>query len=514
MEEKVNTALISVSDKAGLLEFAKELDKLGIKIISTGGTAEFLRKGKIAVTDVAEVTKYPSLLDGRLKTLHPLIHGGILGIRSNRKHRKEMAKYKIRPIDLVVVNLYPFEATINKPKVSLEEAIENIDIGGPTMVRAAAKNYRDVAVVVNPERYRDIIAELHKHKGKITLPMKEALAVEAFRHTAYYDSVINGYLTYRLAPNIFPVEKSIALRKVQELRYGENPHQKAAFYKEMPEAGGIPAVKKLWGKELSFNNIIDLDAAWAIGSYFAEPCASIIKHTNPCGVALGENISEAYNKAYNADTVSAFGGIVGLNRTCDLETAKQIGETFIECVIAPAFEKKALEFLKQKKNIRLMVLKKSGVTTYYDYKRVRGGVLVQEGDVKELSIPDVKVVTKQAPDVDEMEDLFFAWGVAKFVKSNAIVIAKDKVTLGVGAGQMNRVDSTRIALRQAKEKAQGAVLASDGFFPFADSVKEAAAAGIKAIIQPGGSMRDKEVIEEADRQKVAMAFTGMRHFRH
>ncbi|MFH0887435.1 MAG: bifunctional phosphoribosylaminoimidazolecarboxamide formyltransferase/IMP cyclohydrolase [bacterium] len=525
MEENVTSALISVSDKTGLLHFAKELRKFNIKLISSGGTAEYLRKGGVEVTDVAEITKYPSMMDGRLKTLHPLVHGGILAIRSNKKHRQDMEKYGIEPIDMVVVNLYPFESTIANPKVSIEEAIENIDIGGPTMVRAAAKNYRDVAVVVNPANYSMILDELRKTKGKISLPVKERLAVEAFRHTSYYDSVIHGFLNSKFTRDIYPEEKAIAFRKVSELRYGENPHQPASFYKEMPEDPyGIHKAGKLWGKELSFNNYIDLDAAWSIVSYFADPAAVVIKHTNPCGAALADNISEAYKKAFNADPVSAYGGIVGLNRECDDRAANQIGETFIECVIAPSYSNKALDILKEKKNLRIMqfdvpragVSKKTFLGSLHplDMKRVRGGLLMQELDLAELAVPEVKVVTKREPTVDEMEDLFFAWGVAKFVKSNAIVIAKDKVTLGIGAGQMNRVGSTKIAIEGAGDKARGAVLASDGFFPFADSIKAAAEAGVAAFIQPGGSVRDQEVIDEADRHNVAMVITGMRHFRH
>jgi len=507
-------ALISVSDKTGIVDFARELATLGYEIVSTGGTAKTLKENGVDVTYISKVTGFPEILDGRVKTLHPKVHGGILA-RRTQKHLQELEQNGIIPIDVVAVNLYPFKETVSRPNVTLDEAVENIDIGGPAMIRAAAKNYRYVIVVVDPARYGEIIAVLKG--GKVSEEYRFKLALEAFLHTAEYDRYIADYFAKLAGREKFGRTFSIFGERIQNLRYGENPHQKAAFYRdETAGPGTVAGAKQHQGKELSFNNIIDVEAALSAVREFEEPAAVVIKHTNPCGVAVGRKLREAYERALNADPVSAFGGIVGLNREVDADTASKLTEIFLEAVIAPAFKPEALEILASKPNLRVLECgwwgKDAGVG--YDIKKVSGGFLVQEQD-SELALPgDWKTVTSRKPTEEEIGDMLFAWKVVKHVKSNAIVVAKDGVTLGVGAGQMNRVGSAKIALEQAGEKAAGAVLASDAFFPFRDTVDQAAGAGIKAIIQPGGSVRDEESIKAADEHGLAMVFTGMRHFKH
>lgn len=512
-------ALISVSDKVGLAPFAKELRKLGFEIVSSGGTAKFLRKSGLRVTEVEKITKYPHMLGGRVKTLHPLIHGGILADRADKEHAKDIKRFKLHPFDLVVCNLYPFEEVISKKSFTHEEAIENIDIGGPSMVRGAAKNHKNVAIVVDPEDYKKILEEL-RAGGEISLSTREGLALKAFKHTAQYDALIVRYLSSRLnAEEAFPHEIDILLEKTEELRYGENPHQKAALYRERGAGGegGLIEAKQLHGKELSFNNIVDMEAAWNTANYFADPTVAIIKHTNPCGVAKAANLCEAYQKALACDPVSAFGGIIAANRRIDEATAKEIAKLFVEVVIAPAYTPKALDILKAKQNLRIMEMGEKSINRPFrgmDYKRISGGMLVQEPDVAQLGINEVKVMTRREPCMAEMEDLFFAWGVAKQVKSNAIVLVKDGQTVGVGAGQMSRIDSAEIAVKKAGEKVKGAVLASDAFFPFPDVVELAAKHGVTAIIQPGGSKKDQDSIDKANAAGMAMVFTGRRHFKH
>jgi len=515
---KIKTALISVSDKTGLVPFAKGLKSMGVEIISTGGTAKELKKAKIKTTDISEVTGFPEMLDGRVKTLHPKIHGGLLAVRSNKKHMKTLKEHGINPIDMVVVNLYPFENTVANPKVKLDEAIENIDIGGPSMIRSAAKNYESVAVVTDPAKYPEILAEMKKLKGMLSQKTKEALAREVFRLTSRYDGAIFNYLSKVTEPElVFPRSMNISLEKVQDLRYGENPHQRGAFYREIGlKDPGIAAMKQLHGKELSYNNIYDIDSAWSIVNYFAQPTVAIIKHTNPCGVGQADKIAHAYRKAYASDPVSAYGSVIAANRMVDEDMAVAMGELFVEAVIAPSFDKKALRLLMQKKNLRIIEISKpfSIRDPGLDYKRVRGGFLIQDMDNAELTISDIKVVSKKQPTVAELEDLFFAWGIVKYVKSNAIVVAKGKETLGIGAGQMSRVDSVEIALKKAGTLAKGAVLASDAFFPFRDNIDLAAKAGISAIMETGGSIRDEEVIVSANEHNISLIFTGRRHFRH
>lgn len=513
---KIKRTLISVSNKKGIVEFAKELNKMGVEIISTGGTARALKEAKIPVIDIDKVTGFPEMLDGRVKTLHPKVHGALLALRGNKKHMEQIKKHKITPIDMVVVNLYPFAETIAKKGVTLEEAIENIDIGGPSMIRSASKNFASVVVVVDPADYKKIIAEMKKEKGTLLEKTKFELAQKAFGHTADYDTTIYNYLAGKEAA--FKEELTLKFKKMADLRYGENPHQKAAFYIEKGSpAETVARVKKLHGKELSFNNYLDLNAAWSLVSEFSPPSAVIVKHTNPCGTASAEDISTAYKTAFKCDPVSAFGSIVALNRNVDGKTAREINKIFVEVVIAPSFSREALKILTQKKDIRLLETgsrKMKAAGQLKDYKRVSGGLLVQDLDVKKEEIKDYKVVTKRAPTKKEWEDLLFAWAVVKHVKSNAIVIAKNKKTLGVGAGQMSRVDSTEIALKKAGKGSQGAVLASDAFFPFRDAVDLAGKSGIKAIIEPGGSVRDEDAIAAANQYIMAMVFTGARHFKH
>ncbi|WP_406676861.1 bifunctional phosphoribosylaminoimidazolecarboxamide formyltransferase/IMP cyclohydrolase [Moorella sp. ACPs] len=509
-------ALLSVSDKTGLVDLARGLVELGWELISTGGTARTLTAAGLPVTEVAAVTGFPEILDGRVKTLHPKIHGGILA-RPTPEHLEQLREQGIQPIDLVVVNLYPFRETIARPGVTPEEAIENIDIGGPAMVRAAAKNHERVAVVVDPASYSEVLAEL-REKGNLSPATRRRLAAAAFAHTAAYDAAIAAYLQRLIRKEeIFPVHFVLSGEKVQDLRYGENPHQQAAFYR-LPAVppGSLAGARQLQGKELSYNNLMDLDAAWNLASDFKEPVAAIIKHTNPCGVARGTTPAQAYHLAYAADPVSAFGGIVALNRTVDAATAREMTEIFLEAVIAPDFTPEALEILKSKPNLRLLAAGSVAACRVQEYqvRPVSGGFLVQEPDYHLLDPEHLKVVTARKPEAGEMEDLLFAWQVVKHVKSNAIVVVKDGVTLGIGAGQMNRVGAARIALEQAGARAKGAVLASDAFFPFGDTVALAAEAGITAIIQPGGSVRDEESVKAADAARIAMVFTGIRHFRH
>lgn len=511
----IKRALISVSDKTGVVEFAQQLHNYGVEIISTGGTMKVLKEAGIPVRYVSEVTGFPEIMDGRVKTLNPYIHGGILAVRDNSAHVEAMEKHHIPAIDMVVVNLYPFRETIKRPGVSLADAVENIDIGGPAMIRAASKNFQYVTVVVNPVRYDDILAQLAK-EGDISPAYRMALAKEAFHHTAEYDACIATYLAGQLGEGDFPETMHLVYEKIQPLRYGENPQQQAAFYREKNAAGvGVANARQLHGKELSFNNIVDVESAYSIVAEFDKPAAAIIKHTNPCGTGVGVDLADAYAKAYQADPVSAFGGIIGLNRDVDVVTAVQISKLFAEAVIAPGYTKDALELLTKKQNLRLLVADKMQLNCkQIDIKAVSGGMLVQDRDVVTEAHQEMKVVTKNQPSSEEWEQLILAWKVVKHVKSNAIVIANDNQTLGVGAGQMNRVGAAAIALEQAGDKAKGAVLASDAFLPFRDTVDTAAKAGIKVIIQPGGSMRDQESIEAADEHGIAMVFTGIRHFKH
>ncbi|MBP2630110.1 MAG: Bifunctional purine biosynthesis protein purH [Firmicutes bacterium] len=511
---KIKRALISVSDKTGVVEFAQKLHAAGVDIISTGGTMKTLRAAGIPVTYVSDVTGFPEIMDGRVKTLNPYIHGGILAIRDNAEHVAAMKEHNITGIDMVVVNLYPFRQTIANPDVKQEDAIENIDIGGPAMIRAAAKNFNYVAVVVNPERYDEIATELASPEG-ISDKLRMSLAKEAFCHTAEYDACINQYLAKQLGEGEFPNQAHIVLEKVQDLRYGENPHQSAAFYREVNTNTGVANAKQLHGKELSFNNIVDIEAAYNIVAEFEEPAVAIIKHTNPCGTGIGQSISEAYTKAYEADPVSAFGGIVALNRTVDKKTAEQMSKLFIEVVIAPAFDEDAFAILSAKKNIRLLTLPVPNLEEKrMDTKKVSGGMLLQNADTMDTKTSAMKVATKRQPTEEEWKQMIFAWKVVKHVKSNAIVIAGNDQTYGVGAGQMNRVGSAAIALEQAGEKSKGAVLSSDAYLPFRDTVDTAAKAGITAIIQPGGSIRDQESIDAANEHGITMVFTDMRHFKH
>ena len=519
---RIKTALISVSDKSKIEDFARGLRELGVEIISTGGTAALLRAAGVTVKDVSELTGFPEMLDGRVKTLHPFVHAGLLARRSDAGHRKALQEHGISPIDLVVVNLYPFERTIASPGVSFEQVIENIDIGGPTMLRSAAKNFADVTVLVDPGDYEWVLSRLRAGQGALTPEERFTLARKVFQHTADYDAVIADYLsgvclredTFSPPRDKFTASLHLSLSKVQDLRYGENPHQKAAFYRCKGEAG-LPQMEQLHGKELSFNNILDIEAAFRIARDFEDPVAVVIKHTNPCGVAVGASLAEAYINARETDPVSAFGSVLGFNRPLDSETAVEIISTFVEAVIAPDFDQEALKVLRTKQNLRLLRLQappERGGS--WDIKRVAGGVLIQEWDSKALDWSDCRVLSKREPSESEWRALRFAWRVVKHVKSNAIVYANERQTLGIGAGQMSRVDSSRLAVSKARSSLRGSVLASDAFFPFRDGVDAAAEAGASAIIQPGGSVRDKEVIQAADEHGMAMVFTGMRHFKH
>ncbi len=518
----VRRALISVSDKTGIVEFARDLRDFDVEILSTGGTAALLRREGLPVRDVSDFTGFPEMLDGRVKTLHPKVHGGLLGIRENPEHHAQMEKHGIQPIDLVVVNLYPFEATVARPDCTLEEAIENIDIGGPTMLRSAAKNNRDVTVIVDPVDYSKVLAEMKENDGAVSRETNFRLAVKVYQHTAGYDGAISNWLGRRLDEESadFPPALSLQYRRADTMRYGENPHQKAAFFVERDlQESCIATARQLQGKKLSYNNIADTDAALECVKQFGEaPACVIVKHANPCGVAFGSTLREAYERAFSTDPESAFGGIVAFNRELDAETARLIVDRqFVEVIIAPEISPEAAEAVSSKKNVRLLVCGAwpESPRPRWDFKRVHGGILVQEADLD--LIAETRVVTKRQPTAKEMEDLLFTWRVAKFVKSNAIVYGKDGMTTGVGAGQMSRVNSARIASIKAEHAGLpvlGAVMASDAFFPFRDGIDNAAAAGISAVIQPGGSIRDDEVIAAADEQGMAMVFTGMRHFRH
>jgi phosphoribosylaminoimidazolecarboxamide formyltransferase/IMP cyclohydrolase len=512
---KLRHALLSVSDKTGLVDLARALRRHGVAVLSTGGTAKLLREAGIAVTEVADYTGYPEMLDGRVKTLHPKIHAGLLARRESSEHMAALNEAGIEPIDLVVVNLYPFSATVARPDCSLDEAIENIDVGGPSMLRAAAKNYRGVAVLTDPADYAPLLAELDSNAGVVAESTRFALAKKAFAHTAAYDTAISRYLA---AGEEFPPRLALDFERVQVLRYGENPHQRAAFYRDAaPSSAGLANFRQLQGRELSYNNLADADAAWDCVSSFDAPACVIVKHANPCGVALGENALAAYQKALATDPVSAFGGIIALNVTLDEAAARAIGEIFVEVLIAPEFHPEALAALAAKPNVRVLQVPLGAPSGGFDLKKIGGGLLVQTSDRRVVLDAELRVASKRAPAPAERADLLFAWRVAKFVKSNAIVFAGGARTLGIGAGQMSRVDSTRIAVMKAANAGlslAGAVVASDAFFPFRDGVDVLAEAGAKAIIQPGGSMRDQEVIEAADAHGIAILVTGVRHFRH
>lgn len=506
-------ALISVSDKANITAFAKGLNELDVEVISTGGTLKALQEAGIPAVAIDEVTGFPEIMDGRVKTLHPKVHGGLLGKRSNPNHMKEMEENEIHPIDIVVVNLYPFKETLQKSGVSKEEIIENIDIGGPTMLRSAAKNFEDVLVIVDPEDYAIVLEALKE--DKVTPELRQRLAAKVFRHTANYDAMIAGYFAGETGEE-FPETYTVTYEKIQDLRYGENPHQAAAFYRAPLTTGvSLAGANQLHGKELSYNNIQDANAALEIVGEYTEPSAVAVKHMNPCGIGLAANLSEAFQLAYDADPISIFGGIVALNREVDAATANILKEIFLEIVVAPGFTQEALDILTVKKNIRLLEVdmeKNKEVT--HKLTSVSGGVLIQHQDTGLVTADDLQVATKRQPTEQELADLLFAWKAVKHVKSNAIVLAKDNQTVGIGAGQMNRVGSAKIAIEQAGEKAQGAVLASDAFFPMPDTVENAIQAGVTAIIQPGGSKRDQDSIDVCDQHGIAMVYTGMRHFKH
>jgi phosphoribosylaminoimidazolecarboxamide formyltransferase / IMP cyclohydrolase len=558
---KIRRALVSVSDKTGIVDLARELKNFGVEIISTGGTAKALREAGVEVTDVSQVTGFPEMMDGRIKTLHPKIHGALLGLRDKEQHVAAMHEHGIEPIDMVVINLYPFEQTMRRAGVSEDEVIEQIDIGGPAMIRSAAKNAHDVAVVVNHEMYADLITEMQQKEGGLTLVTRKQLAKEAFARTAAYDVMIAAYLNgafsrqsesdpdsagvggggggahfsvissgkFRVPPppkaidsedfsietfrGSLPTSAQWSIGKSADLRYGENPHQMAALYK-MSHQGGIANAELLQGKEMSFNNYVDADAAWQLVFDFEGTACAIIKHTNPAGVALDSSAVEAYRKALATDPLSAFGGIVAFNSPIDEAAARAVTEIFTEVIVAPDYDTEALEVLRAKKNLRVLRCRPDPHRETVEYKQISGGMLVQTRDTHRLTRDDLKVVTRRAPNEKEIDDLLFAWTVCKHTKSNAIVYARDQQTIGVGAGQMSRVDSVKIAAMRAQLPAAGSVMASDAFFPFRDGLDEAAKHGIVAVIQPGGSVRDDEVIAAADEQNIAMVFTGIRHFRH
>jgi phosphoribosylaminoimidazolecarboxamide formyltransferase / IMP cyclohydrolase len=527
-------ALISVSDKTGILELAKDLAALGVTLVSTGGTAKLLADAGLQVTEVAQMTGFPEMLDGRVKTLHPRVHGGLLARRDVPAHMAALKEHAIDTIDLLIVNLYPFEATVSKPGCSLEDAIENIDIGGPAMVRSAAKNWKDVAVLTDASQYADVVAEI-KASGKVSDKTKFALSVAAFNRISNYDAVISDYLSSLQDGELgivkrseFPAQSNGRFVKLQDLRYGENPHQQAAFYRDLhPAPGSLVTAVQLQGKELSYNNIADADAAWECVKSFDGHACVIVKHANPCGVAVGADALQAYSKAFQTDPTSAFGGIIALNCPLDAAAALQISKQFVEVLMAPSFTAEALEIFKTKVNVRILQIAlppKSNDTSAWaqgrnahDIKRVGSGLLIQSADNHELTLADLKVVTKLQPTPAQLQDLLFAWKVAKYVKSNAIVFCKDGMTMGVGAGQMSRLDSARIAsikAGHAKLSLQGTAVASDAFFPFRDGLDVVVDAGASCVIQPGGSMRDQEVIDAADERGVAMVYSGVRHFRH
>lgn len=507
-------ALLSVSDKSGILEFAQQLEQLGYELLSTGGTMKHLQDNGVAVTAVDEITGFPEIMEGRVKTLNPMIHGGLLAKQDDPGHQAQMKEHGIQPIDIVCVNLYPFKETISKPNVTEEDAIENIDIGGPAMLRASAKNHAYVTVIVDSQDYDQVLEEL-RADGTTTLATRRRLAAKVFRHTAAYDALISGYLT-NLAGEEFPEQVTYTYELKQPLRYGENPHQKAAFYsRPLGSDFSIAYAEQLHGKELSYNNIQDANAAIQIVKEFKEPAAVAVKHMNPCGVGTGATIAEAFGKAYEADPVSIFGGIVALNREVDKATAEQLSGIFLEIVIAPSFTEEAIEILTQKKNIRLLTISfEQQKKDQWNTVSVEGGLLMQQPDAFGYEDADIRVVTEREPSEEEWAALKLGWAVVKHVKSNAIVVSDDQMTLGVGAGQMNRVGAANIALTQAGERAKGAALASDAFFPMDDTVEAAAQAGITAIIQPGGSVKDEDSIKKANEYGIAMVFTGVRHFKH
>jgi phosphoribosylaminoimidazolecarboxamide formyltransferase/IMP cyclohydrolase len=518
---KIQRAVLSVTDKTGLVEFAKKLAGLGVELVSTGGTAKLLRESGVSVKDISELTGFPEMMDGRVKTLHPKVHGGILHIRGNPGHVAAAREHGIQPIDMVVVNLYAFEKTASKPGVHFDEIIENIDIGGPSMVRSAAKNFRDVAIVTSPDDYSSIAREMSA-SGELSLATRWRLAQKAFATTAAYDGAIAstlariplseaGEFSRPQAQNDFPARLEFSLNKIMDLRYGENPHQRAAMYSD-GSGSGIANGLQLQGKELSYNNIVDLQAAWDLAQEFEETVCVIIKHTNPSGTATGKTLREAYTRALAADPVSAFGGVIGVNRIVNGEAAEEIAKLFVEAIAAPGFDAAAREKFAAKKNLRLVEVK--AAPQKFVTKHVSGGMLVQDADVRPITEADLKVVSSRPPTEQEMRDMLFAWKVCKHVKSNAIVYARDAQSLGVGAGQMSRVDSCKIGAMKAVLPLQGSVAASDAFFPFPDGVEEIAKAGATAVIQPGGSVRDQEVIDTANRLGMAMVLTGVRHFRH
>ena len=524
-------ALISVSDKTGIVELAKALHALNVELVSTGGTAKLLAEQGLPVTEVAQVTEFPEMLDGRVKTLHPKVHGGLLARRDVPEHMAALKEHGIQTIDLLIVNLYPFEATVAKKGCTLEDAIENIDIGGPAMVRSAAKNWKDVAVLTDASQYATVIEEL-KASGKVSEKTRFALSVAAFNRISNYDAAISDYLSsYNLEDGTrteYPAQSNGRFVKLQDLRYGENPHQTAAFYRDLhPAPGSLVTAVQLQGKELSYNNIADADAAWECVKSFTEAACVIVKHANPCGVAVGAHALESYSKAFQTDPTSAFGGIIALNRIVDAAAAQQISKQFVEVLMAPAYSPEALEIFKAKANVRVLQIAlpefKAGGTPFeqgrnaQDIKRVGSGLLIQTADNHELQLADLKVVTKVQPTPSQLQDLLFAWKVAKYVKSNAIVFCANGMTMGVGAGQMSRLDSARIASIKAGHAGlslQNTVVASDAFFPFRDGLDVVVDAGANCVIQPGGSMRDNEVIAAADERGVAMVFSGVRHFRH
>jgi phosphoribosylaminoimidazolecarboxamide formyltransferase/IMP cyclohydrolase len=516
---KIKRALISLSDKTGIIELAGELVKFGVEIVSTGGTAKLLRENNIAVNDVSSYTCFPEMLDGRVKTLHPKIHGGLLALRDNIEHMRTLEEHGIGPIDMVIVNLYPFERTTRKPGVSISEVIENIDIGGPSMLRSAAKNCQSVAVVCDPAYYQEVIEGLRKNNGALPEALMRRLGVEAFRLTARYDAAIynylSGYFSTPACKEIFPDKLEMCFEKIQALRYGENPHQEAAFYREKGKLRGLINARQLQGKELSFNNILDLNSALELVKEFKDPAAVIVKHNNPCGAAEDKILHKAYLNAWKCDKLSAFGGIVALNRKMDQDTARAVAKSgFLECIIAPAYDKKALELFKGRKNLRLLELEDFNSDDEPQFKRVSGGMLLQNKDLLTLDIDKLKTVTRKKPTRSQMQSLLFAWKVAKHVKSNAIVFSKGTRTVGIGAGQMSRVDSVMIAKKKSSGLSKGCCLASDAFFPKEDAISWAHRAGIKAIIQPGGSIADKKIVAACDKYKIAMVTTGIRHFRH
>jgi phosphoribosylaminoimidazolecarboxamide formyltransferase/IMP cyclohydrolase len=523
MSARIQRALLSVTDKTGLVEFARRLSALGIELVSTGGTAKLLRDSGITVKDISELTGFPEMLDGRVKTLHPKVHGGILHRRADPKHIAAVAEHGIAPIDMVVVNLYAFEKTAAKPGVAFEELIENIDIGGPSMIRSAAKNFHDVAIVTSPTDYDGIADELSGSACALSHATKWRLAQKAFSTTAAYDSAIASTLervtadstadTFQLQPekDAFPPTLRFTFAKTLDLRYGENPHQNAAMYSD-GSGVGVANARQLQGKELSYNNIVDLQAAWDLAQEFDEPVCAIIKHTNPCGTATGKTLAEAYKRALECDPVSAFGGVIGVNRPIDADAADEMHKLFLEVIAAPSFDEAAIARFATKKNLRLVQV--TAANQKWVLKNVSGGLLVQDADIRPLQDADLRVVTRRPPTPEEIRALLFAWKVCKHVKSNAIVYARDGQTVGVGAGQMSRVDSAKLGAMKAQLPLHGTVAASDAFFPFPDGVEEIARAGATAIIQPGGSQRDPEVIAAADRLGLAMLFTGVRHFRH